>query len=243
MTRLWIPFGRRVLLLIVLLVTLIALFPLRLALSLLDLDRIGVSARSVSGSIWSGRLDEVAAAGVPIGSVQARLSPLELLLGRARIDVKRPADAGGAGPLSGAVTVSRNSLGVADVAATLPLAAALSPLPIASVTLTGFNVRFDGQACTRASGTARATLTGSVAGVALAQGLNGTPSCDGRYVRIPLASQSGQERLELRVAIDGEYIADLIAVQPAPDRIAALAALGFTEVPGGYRLRTTGRFE
>lgn len=243
MSRLWLPFGRRVLVLIVLLATLVILFPLRLALSLLDLDRIGVSARTVSGSIWSGRLDEVAAAGIPVGTVEARLSPLELLLGRARIDVKRPRDAAGAEPLSGAVTVSRNSLGIADVTATVPLAAALAPLPVASVTLTGFNVRFEGGACTRATGSARALLSGSIAGVALAQGLSGNASCDGRYVRVPLASQSGQERLELRVAVDGDYVADLIAVQPAADRVAALAALGFTEVPGGYRLRTTGRFE
>ena len=243
MTRLWLPFGRRVLVLIVLLGTLVVLFPLRLALSLLDLDRIGVSARSASGSIWSGRLDEVAAAGVPIGTVEARLSPFQLLLGRARIDVKRPSDAAGAEPLSGAVTVSRNSLGIADVTATVPLAAALAPLPVSNVTLTGFNVRFEGNACTRANGAARAALSGSVAGVTLAQGLSGNASCDGRYVRIPLVSQSGQERLEIRVAIDGDYVVDLFAVQPTADRIPALAALGFTEVPGGFRLRTTGRFE
>lgn len=243
MTRLWLPFGRRVLILIVLLTTLVVLFPLRLALSLLDLDRIGVSARSVSGSIWSGRLEEVAAAGVPIGTLEARLSPLQLLIGRARIDVKRPADAAANGPLTGAVTISRNSLGVADVTADVPLAAALAPLPVGSVTLTGFNARFDGGVCTRASGNARAALSASIAGVAVAQGLAGNAACDGRYIRIPLTSQSGQERLDIRVAIDGEYVADLIAVQPPPDRIAALAALGFTEVPGGYRLRTTGRFE
>lgn len=243
MTRLWLPFGRRVLVLIVLLSTLVVLFPLRLALSLLDLDRIGVSARSVSGSIWSGRLDDVAAAGVPVGTVEARLSPFQLLLGRARIDVKRPSDAAGNDPLSGAVTVSRNSLGIADVTATVPLAAALAPLPVSNLTLTGLNVRFDGDACTRASGTARAALTGSIGGVSLAQGLTGTASCDGRYVRIPLVSQSQQERLELRVAIDGEYVADLIAVQPSADRIAALSALGFSAIPGGYRLRSTGRFE
>lgn len=243
MTRLWLPFGRRVLVLIVLLATLVVLFPLRLALSLLDLDAIGVSARAVSGSIWSGRLEDVAAAGVPVGTLEARLSPFELLIGRARIDVRRPDDAAGDGPLAGAVTVSRNSLGVADVTAVVPLAAALAPLPVANLTLTGLSVRYDGGVCTRASGVARAALTGSIAGVVVAQGLSGNATCDGRYVRIPLASQSGQERLDFRVAVDGEYIADLIAVQPPPDRIAALAALGFEEVPGGYRLRATGRFE
>lgn len=243
MTRLWLPFGRRVLVLIVLLIALVALFPLRLALSLLDLDRIGVSARSVSGSIWSGRMDDVAAAGVPIGTVEAHLSPFELLLGRARIDVSRPADAAGAPPLSGAVTVSRNTLGLTKANATVPLAAALAPLPVANVTLSEFDVRFEGGACNRAGGSARATLTGSIAGVVLAQGLSGNAACDGRYVRVPLTSQSGQERLDLRVAVDGDYVADLIAVQPASDRVAALTALGFEAVPGGYRLRVTGRFE
>lgn len=243
MTRLWLPFGRRVLVLVVLLAALVALFPLRLALALLDLDRIGVSARAVSGSIWSGRLEEVAAAGVPIGTVEAHLSPLALLIGEARIAVRRPADAAGAEPLAGTVTVSRNTLGIADVAATVPLAAALAPLPVASVTLTGFAARYEAGRCVRAAGTARAALTGSIAGVTVAQGLSGTPSCDGRFVRVPLASQSGQERLDLRVAVDGEYIADLIAVLPPADRAVALTALGFVAVPGGYRLRTTGRFE
>lgn len=242
MTRLWLPFGRRVLVLVTILIALVLLFPLRLAVSVLGLDDEGVTARGVSGSVWSGRIEELTASGVALGSVDAGLSPLHLLIGQARIAVSRSADAGAQGPLSGAVLVGRNSLGVADLAATLPLGAALAPLPVGAVTTTGFGVRFEDGACMRAGGTVRAALSGNFAGIALAQGLSGAASCDGRYVRLPLASQSGQERLELKIAATGEYVADLIAAEPAADRVPALAALGFQAVPGGYRLRVTGRF-
>ena len=242
MTRLWLPFGRRVLVLIVLLVVLVAFLPMRLALAALDLSAQGVSARGVSGSIWDARIEGLDMSGVAIGDVDAALSPLDLLLGRARIDVARGRDAAGAEPLSGAGVVSRNTLGMADVTGTLALGAVLAPLPVGSATAAGLSVRFEDGACTRAAGTVRALLTGSLGGVALAQGLSGTAVGDGRYVRFPLASQSGQERLDLRIAITGDYVSDLIAVQPAADRVPALAALGFTAVPGGYRLRTTGRF-
>ncbi len=242
MTRLWLPFGRRVLVLVTILMTLVLLFPLRLAITVLGLDGQGMTARQVSGSVWDGRIDELSASGVPLGSVDAALSPLHLLTGQARIAVSRSAGAATQGPLNGAVLVSRNTLGIAGVDAAIPLAAALAPLPVGALAAQGLSVRFEEDACAAASGSVRATLSGSFAGVALAQGLNGTAVCDGRYLRLPLASQSGHERLDLRIAISGDYVADLTAVEPAADQVPVLAALGFTAVPGGYRLRTTGRF-
>lgn len=242
MTRLWLPFGRRVLMLIVLLIALVLLLPMRLALAALDLSAQGVAARSVTGSVWNAQVEELVVSGIAIGTVDAALSPLHLLLGRARISVQRDAGARGEGPLSGAAMISRNMLGIADVTGTLPLGTAFAPLPLGNATATGLSVQFVDGACTQAAGTVRAMLTGSLGGVALAQGLSGDAVCDGRYVRLPLVSQSGQERLDLRIAITGEYVADLIAVQPAADRVSQLAALGFTAVPGGYRWRTTGRF-
>lgn len=238
MTRLWLPMGRRVLLLIAVLVFMVALLPMRLALGALDLDRSALSARGVGGSVWAATIDELRVAGVSVGSVDAALSPLDLLIGRARIVLTRPA--GGAEPLSGAILVSRNTIGVADVTATLALGNMLAPLPIASLGANALSIRFVAGACVEAAGTATAQVAGSFAGIALNQGLTGTASCDGRHVRLPLASQSGQERLDLRIDADGGYIADLIAIEPDAARAAALAALGFTAIPGGYRLRTTG---
>lgn len=242
MTRFQLPFGRRVLVMIVFLIALVVLLPMRLALAALDLGAQGVTARSVSGSIWAARIDGLVVSGVAVGTVDASLAPLDLLIGRARIDVARSIGASGEGPLSGAAVVSRNTLGIADVTGTLPLGSVFAPLPLGNATATGLSVQFVDGACTRAAGNVRAMLTGSLGGVALAQGLSGDAVCDGRYVRLPLVSQSGQERLDLRIAITGDYVADLIAVQPAADRVPQLAALGFTAVPGGYRWRTTGRF-
>ena len=246
MKRFQLPVGRRVLVLLVLLGALVVLFPLRLALAIVGLGGQGITARAVSGSVWSGRIDDLTVANLPLGSVSAGLSPLALLVGEARIGFARPsaarADGGGAAPLAGRIAVSRNSTTLDRFDGTLPTAAALAPLPVASLVASGLSVRFTGGGCERAAGSLRAVLSGSFAGVALSQGLSGTASCDGRFVRIPLASQTGQERIDLRVSIGGDYIADLIAAEPAADRVAALTALGFTAVPGGYRLRVTGRF-
>lgn len=239
MTRLWLPMGRWVLLLIAFLAALVLLAPLRLAVGVLGLDEGAIGARGASGSVWGGTIDELRVGGVPIGRVEAYLSPLQLLAGRARVDFRRSEGE----PARGAISVSRNSIGIDDVTATLSLGGALAPLPVGSVELNDLSVRFVDGACTRAGGGARARLSGSFAGVALNQGMAGTARCEGRAVRLPLTSQSGQERLDLRIAADGGYVADLIAVEPPPERIAELAPLGFVAVPGGYRLRTTGRFE
>lgn len=242
MMRLWLPFGRRVLVLVTILIALVLLFPLRLAVAILGLDAEGMTARDVSGSVWGGRIEALNVSGVALGSVDAALSPFHLLIGEARIAVSRSSGAEALGPVSGAVIVSRNSQGIAGLNAMIPLGAALAPLPVGAVTTTGLTVRFENGACVRAGGNVRAALSGSFAGVALAQGLSGDVNCNGHYVRVPLASQSGQERLDLRIAATGDYVADLIAAEPAADRVPALAALGFQAAPGGYRLRVTGRF-
>lgn len=239
MTRLWLPMGRRILLPVAFLAAVVLLTPMRLAVDALGLGGGVVGARGVGGSVWAGTFDELRMAGVPMGQVRASLSPLQLLLGRARIDFVRQEGE----PAKGAITVSRNSIGVDDATASFALGAALAPLPVSSIDLTDLSFRFVDGACTRASGGARARLDGAVAGVALAQGLAGNAVCDGRAVRLPLAGQSGQERLDLRIDAGGGYTADLIAVEPSPDRVAGLTALGFAAVPGGYRLRATGRLE
>lgn len=242
MTRLWLPFGRRVLVLLTLLAALVALFPMRLGAGLLGLEQQGVTARAISGSVWGARIEGLSASGVALGTVDAALSPFGLLIGQARIRVTRSADAAGDNPLAGTALVSRHSLGVEDLATALPLGAALAPLPVGTLTTSGLSVRFDEGACVRASGAVRLSLTGGVGGLALAQGLSGVATCDGRYLRLPLASQSGQERLDLRVAIAGDYTAELLVAQPDEARAAALTALGFEAGPGGHRLRVTGRF-
>src|SRR4051812_5369448 len=88
-------------------VALIALLPLRLAMGWFDLGSTGLTAREVNGSVWYGNLREASFGGVPLGDLHAGLSPFQLLVGHARIDLSGQGDS--ARPLHGAIGVSRHS--------------------------------------------------------------------------------------------------------------------------------------
>ena len=75
MKRRWIVLAAALALLAV-----IALFPLRLALGLSDLESIGFTARQVEGSIWSGRIGELHMRSQPLGTLDVALDPLGLLV-------------------------------------------------------------------------------------------------------------------------------------------------------------------
>jgi general secretion pathway protein N len=239
MTRLWLPMGRRVLLLIAFLVALALLLPMRLAFGWFALDAHGIGARAVHGSLWGGVIEEMHVGALPLGTLDAALSPLPLLLGRARLDLTRH----DGDELSGAITVSRNSIGIDDLTASLATGGVLAPLPIAGIDFEDVSVRFVGGSCERAEGRVRARLAGAIPGIALAQGLTGTVACDGTRARVSLASQSGRERIELSIDAAGNYIADALIAEPDPVLAPALVKFGFARVPGGYRLRTTGGVE
>ena len=66
---------------------LIAFLPLRLALGWFGLAEQGMTAREVTGSIWAGELREARFGQVALGDLSAGVSPLPLLVGRARVDL------------------------------------------------------------------------------------------------------------------------------------------------------------
>lgn len=232
------PMGRWVLLLVAMLVALLLFLPMRLALGALDLGANGVTARQVGGSVWSGRLGELTVGGVPLGTVDAALSPVSLLAGRARLDLAR--HRGAPDDLAGAITVSRNMIGMDDVTAAVSVAQLFQPLPVTALELDDVSAHFVAGSCNDAGGRVRARLAGGIAGLALQEGLTGAPTCAGRDLLVPLVSQSGLVRVALRVSATGTYTAD-VGVQGA-DAVtgAALRTLGFAATDGGYRLRTTG---
>ena len=229
---------RLVLVGVVLVAALVVLLPLRLALGVLGLDRAGISARGSSGSVWAGHIEQLGVGGVPLGTVEAALSPLALLTGRARLDLRR--DGAIDDRLAGAIDISRTSLALDDATTSLPVAGRLGALPIAALDLTGVSVRFDAGSCARARGRVHARLSGDVAGLGLAGGLTGAATCDGALLLLPLASQSGRERIDLRIGGGGSWTADLIAAEPGADLVPMLERAGFARVPGGYRLRASG---
>src|SRR5262245_19748964 len=66
----------------------VATFPMSLALSWAGAHEIGLSAASVSGSIWNARFIGAEYRGIPLGDVQVSLNPLGLTSGTLRLDVK-----------------------------------------------------------------------------------------------------------------------------------------------------------
>lgn len=234
-----LPVRRVVLFLALLVLALIALFPMRIMLGATGLGSAGLSVREVRGSIWSARLAEARFGSAELGDMKARLNLFPLLVGRARIDLDR-AETGGSSSLKGAVSVTRHSIGVDDVTARLPVARLFAPMPVAALDLSDVSIRFRQGACDRADGLVRAEIQGDVPGLALANGLSGTARCDGDAVLLPLASQSGMERLSLRIGKSGGYTADFVVRGADPAASRALEANGFAASADGLKLSVAG---
>ncbi|WP_340689051.1 type II secretion system protein N [Sphingomonas liriopis] len=219
------------------LVVLLVFLPMRLVLGLLGLGDQGFSARTVSGSVWDGRLEEARFGTLSLGSLDASVSPFALLIGHARVAVD-----GAGGALRGAITLSRHGQGIDGMTATLPTGNAFAPLPVTALTLEDVTIHFVDDTCDKAEGRVRARLVGEAAGIVLPTELSGIARCDRGALLLPLASQAGTESVELRVTGQGRYTA---ALRIAPADSAAgerLAAAGFVVGQGGYRLSIEGLF-
>lgn len=220
---------------------LIAFLPLRLVLGAAGVDMAGLTARRADGSVWAGSLSEASAAGLRLGDLRARLSPVQLLLGRASVDLaSREGDT--LHPLRGAFVVSRHTAGADHVTATVPAGVTFAPLPVTALDLDDVSVRFTDGLCDRAEGRVRATLAGDVGGVPLAGAVSGEARCDAGALLLPLASQAGAEQVQLRVRANGRYTARLRMAASDPVVAGKLAALGFQPVAGGYQLIVEGSF-
>ena len=223
------------------LVALIALMPLRVGLGVVGAADEGLSAREVVGPVWFGGLGEARYGDVAIGDVSAGLSPLQLILGRARIDLrgreKSPNES-----LRGALGFSRSTNGVDDVSATLPSGDTFGLLPVTALTLDDVSVRFRDGICERASGRVTAMVAGTMPQLNLPPTLTGAAKCEGGALVLPLVSRAGTESVTLRLRADGRYTATLVA-RPSDASVAPqLMADGFRPSGAGYQLAITGSF-
>jgi len=236
----WPSFSGRAKLCLLLLAIIAAIvfFPLRLALSLTGSDG-AITAQQVRGSVWSGRIDDLTLGGVGglnLGTVEASVSPFQLLVGRVRLNLAR--QQGGGDDISGAWTVGFNQRGIDDVTGVIAMGNIFAPLPLNGLELEDVTVHFAGDTCAKAEGRVRARVSGQYAGLNLRQGLSGVATCDGRAVLLPLVSQTGMERLSLRIRRDGHYSAQL-AIKSG--NTAALAMLGMTRSGDEYVLNLEGQ--
>lgn len=241
MRRIRLRIGRTTLFLALFVAALIAFLPLQLVLGWTGVAEQGLTARAVRGSMWSGRLTEARFGDVALGDLDARLSPLPLLLGRARIALRSRGEEGPPPRMAADVTVSRHAIGLDDATASVPVGAAFAPLPITQIDLSGVSVRFVDGVCERAEGRVTAVLGGSLGGVPLARSLAGPARCEGGALLLALSGQAGVEQATLRLMADGRYRAELALGAADPAQVSALEAAGFVSGPQGWRLSAEGR--
>lgn len=222
----------------ILALALLALFPLRAALAMSDLKRIGFSARQVAGTIWYGRVGDLHLRSQPLGTFEARLDPLPLLVGAISMRFDRLDDPDGV--LRGRL-VAGKSRGIEDSSGRIAVREMFAPLPIESIELRDVTLLFRGGECVRASGEIRPVIASPIPGLSLGSGLGGRIRCDGNRARVILSGQSGSERLEFYVNADGAYRAWITIRPTAPEASAALALFGFRESPEGLTLSTRGQ--
>lgn len=221
-------------------IALIVLMPMRFALGVIGLGDYGLTAREIRGPVWSARINEAHVGDVVLGDVRAGLSPLSLLIGRARLGVSG-IGADEPGRLRGAIEVSRHSFGIGSVTAGLPIGSALGALPVSRLDLDDVTFRFDNGSCREAQGRVKAMLTTGIPGITLSQGMSGAARCDGGALLLPLVSQAGTESINLRIRADGRYRGELIVQTTDPAVGQTLVLAGFQPGAAGHTLAIEGR--
>lgn len=211
-----------------LLLAIVLLLPLRVALALTG-DMI--AARSVEGTVWDGRLLGASLGGQPVGDLDAGMSPLPLLLGKARVKVDGAL-------VHGAVIGSFGGQGGDIVVLNLPLSRTFGPVTLSALDVADAHVRFRGGDCAEADGRVGLQLRSFLG----EQHLSGTLRCSGPVLAVDLLSQSAMERLSLRFPDAGRYEATLIVRASDTGQAAGLAAAGFRETPVGHVLKFSGAF-
>ncbi len=216
--------------------SLFALLPMRLVLGWAAPEN--VTARSVEGSVWSGRIADLQVGPLPLGTVDAGLEPLPLLLGRAQFALSRQGDA----PFSATASAGGGDVRLSDANGSVALPGGLGGLPVTAISFGDFSARMDSGTCAVANGTLGVTLASSGPLLPDAIALLGKARCDKGDLLVPMQGPGGMERLMLRIGGDGTWKADLILSGLPPEVSGPLLQGGFTARPGGVGFRTSGSF-
>lgn len=217
----------------------ILFLPLRLALAIAGPDDARIAARAAGGTIWDGRLEQVRAGALDLGSFDVGLRPLPLLLGRASLAIDRPASASDRG-LTGIVEGGIGRTAIQGMTGSIT-GGMIDSLMIERVDLADATVVFADGACREAAGQITLVPALDLAGLDLANGLSGPLSCDGRRLAMTLAGQSGMERLAMTVDAEGNYVARLHIRASDPMLGAALSTAGFGPTAEGFIRTMRGR--
>jgi general secretion pathway protein N len=221
-----------------LLLALVAMVPLRLIFAAVRPADLALSARAVTGSVWRGQLKGAAVAGLPLGDLNAGLSPFALLKGRASFALSSQND-----PTARAILIATASrIGVDHATLKVKSRGAFSPLPIEGLDLSDVRFRLKAGRCAEASGQVRVDIADMIAGIRLDQGMVGTLRCDGDALGVTLVSQTAMERIIVRITPQQGYRATIIVAAGSADRAQQLSASGFRETAQGFVMQISGSF-
>ena len=232
-----------ILALLLLLCVALAILPLRLAFAWWAPD--GLTADDLSGSIWAGHARNLRYRAAMLGDVDVALQPLALVQGDMAWRLMRGGDAplqmtlvsamGGdtlrIKGLDGRISLSQ------DAARALPIGVSVD-----AVNFQDFSFNYGGDGCQSASGRVQVAPQLPIAAFTLGYGLSGEVACDNGTIRLPLRGQSGMERVDVRIAPDGRYVARLSLTADTPDMARALSALGLSHGTDGFGVTYRGRF-
>jgi general secretion pathway protein N len=221
---------------------LIALMPMRFLLSTTIPNSSAIAASGASGSIWAGRIFDMRAGSVSIGTIDAGLRPFALLTGDYSFGFSQ-SNATGAPLLRGRITKSLGGVSVEQLNGPILLGELLPGMSAVRLEFEDLSVDLSDGRCRTASGSVRSRPDSEIFAIlGIGDGLIGRARCDKGDLLLPMASGSGMERLELRVSSGGTYNAKLVLQQPAAELVPLLNQAGLTPVAGAYRLSAKGKF-
>jgi general secretion pathway protein N len=185
------------------------------------------TARAVTGSIWSGQLDDVRLGGLPLGSLRAGYRPLARLLISSESGLTAELGWGG---------------NVSKLNGTIVASGALAPFPVEAIEFKQVSLDADDAGCKKAEGRIRLTLASSGSGLPPGTILMGPLRCEAGDLAVRLASQSGLDTLDLRLRADRQFQATMTVRPASPEAAGQLQALGFRQSPTGYQLPVSRRY-
>ena len=200
--------------------------PMRVALSWLGADRIGVAATEVSGSLWNGRLTAAQYRGIALGDVDASLDPFALVASTHRLTVH--------GTLGSATLVQGDTRGFEAPHGAIEVAHLRTTLPLAGLMrLEQATLLFSEGRCARAEGRiATDILKRAFEGPEV----TGTLSCAGEagIARLEGRLRDVEVSIALRVEASGRDQAETRIVSANPMVRGVLSLAGFVESGEGF---------
>lgn len=209
--------------------------PLSVVLWFADAAKAGVSARTVDGTVWNGRILDASVSGTHLGDVGLRLLTTDLLIAKLRFQLSGLS----AQPVSGEAYAGPTSRGVRNLDARVTLDGGLRLLGLNAAQLTGLSVEFRDGKCVEASGQITANLSEGPLARATGPQLSGPASCD--KGRLSLRLTDPQSKAVLTIEDLERTTASYALILRPSDALdkAALLTIGFRDTPVG--LRHSGR--